>query len=658
MAAICGIFGDLGAQDGATRQLVRMLSSLEPRCSQEPVIGTSLANRALLGMRARVRLTSVFTSDDDRWIGVADGDVFNYREVAAYLRSKGVARKYDPEHSASCELLLHLYALEGAAGLKRVDAQYALAFVDRENQQLHLARDFLGVRAIYFACSREGVVFGSEIKSVLQHSSVAATFDPQATSQYLTFLSVPCPRTLFEGISKLPPGCRAVIEPNGAHQVTRYWDLLDDPIAEREDEQFYIDNVRSLHSAAVDRRMVDGPIAALLSGGNDSSANAALIAQRATGPLHTFTVGLRDVEGQAAYTDIEYARKVAAHIGSKHHERLLEVDEFLEAIPVTVNAMDDMVSEPSSVFLHHALRLVKEQGITVVVTGEANDEISCGHGEMIRLRDKYYKRWARYMKLPHVVRRAAAWASPFVAPAHEDMLRRAARNGGYFWSYEIAWWDREKQNVLSKDARLLVAGQSEIGAVEHHLRRLEASEHAGRDYLSTIVYLMMMDHYFGNLMLGKLDLLAGQLGLEPRCPYTEHRYSHFVYNIPARFKAKGDLVKYFFKRSIEGLLPDEIIYRPKQGFRTPVIELFKGRLGDWARPALFEGGLTRSGFLDRASLEKLFHEHRAGVADWSNRLWTVMALNLWHDRWTGTRRTTQHHERSPYIVSSATLPVG
>jgi asparagine synthase (glutamine-hydrolysing) len=165
--------------------------------------------------------------------------------------------------------------------------------------------------------------------------------------------------------------------------------------------------------------------------------------------------------------------------------------------------------------------------------------------------------------------------------------------------------------------------------------------------LNHIIYRMMQDYYFGNLMLGKLDLLSSQLGLEPRCPYTESKYAHFVYNIPAKFKQKDGTVKYFFKKAIDGILPDSIIYRPKQGFRTPVVELFRGPLGDWGKAALLDGGLTRTGFLRRDTLARLYEEHRTGgdAVDHSNRLWTVLMLNLWHRRWIESPRPTKRTDR-------------
>jgi asparagine synthase (glutamine-hydrolysing) len=183
--------------------------------------------------------------------------------------------------------------------------------------------------------------------------------------------------------------------------------------------------------------------------------------------------------------------------------------------------------------------------------------------------------------------------------------------------------------------------------------RLRQSAHGERDYLNHIIYRMMQDYYFGNLMLGKLDLLAAQLGLDARCPYTEPAYAHFVYNIPAKFKQRDGIVKYFFKKAISGILPDSIIYRPKQGFRTPVSELFKGPLADWGQEVILDGGLTRTGFLRRDSLAQLLAEHRTGVPDHSNRLWTVLVLNLWYRRWVESPRPARPAGRA----GDAAMPV-
>jgi asparagine synthase (glutamine-hydrolysing) len=291
------------------------------------------------------------------------------------------------------------------------------------------------------------------------------------------------------------------------------------------------------------------------------------------------------------------------------------------------------VSEPSSVFLFHALQLAKDQGVKVIITGEANDELCCGHGGMVGIRDGYNARWKPLMKLPGVVRSAAAALAPLVSPSRSDVLRRAADDSEYFWSYEVAWPQSELTNVISPE--LWARCQSELPStiVARNRARVDASPHGQRDYMNYMIYAMMQDNYFGNLMLSKLDLLSSKLGLEARCPFTEPAYAHLVYNVPAPLKARDGWVKYFFKKSIEGVLPNDIIYRPKQGFRTPVQELFAGRLGEWARPILLETGFTKLGLLRKDALAGLLDEHKRRERDVSNKLWTAMVLNLWYTRY-------------------------
>jgi asparagine synthase (glutamine-hydrolysing) len=438
------------------------------------------------------------------------------------------------------------------------------------------------------------------------------------------------------------PAGSAVICENGELWTEEYWSLLQDPIDERDDENFYVERVRALHAQAVQGRVEPGPLAALLSGGNDSSANVVRLARTMpdAGQLHTFTVGLADVEGSERYSDLKYARQVAELVGSRHHERLLTTAEFLASLDTTVAALDDLVSEPSSVFLHHGLAMARDQGLRVVVTGEANDELSCGHGEMIRIRERYYRRWLPWSRLPAPVKRLAARLAPVVAPRRRDLLQRAAAGQEYFWNYEIGWPQSELPRVLDDASAAVAAADPPFAVVARDVARLQGSAHGPRDYLNHIIYRMMQDYYFQNLMLGKLDLLASGLSVEPRCPYTAPAYAHFVYNIPAPLKQRGGTVKYFFKRAIEDLLPAEIIHRPKQGFRTPVVELFRGALGDFARPVLLEEGLTRAGMLRRPALAALMDRHRAGRGDFSNKLWTAMMLNLWHRRWIQSGRPT------------------
>lgn len=632
MSAIYGVAGRLGHGPQIDWQLRDMSVALRHRGPDGNIQWIDADDRVALGFRfLRTDNTEVspgvLVSEDRTLTMVVDGHVFNDATLRSYLRDQG----HTTGSQHSCELLLHLYEAEGISGWRRVDGQFALALWDSRAKRLVLGRDSLGIRPLYYWNGPEGLVFASEIKALLRHRCVPRGIDETTLSDFLTFTSVPGPRTLFRDIRKLQPGSAAVIESDGTVRVETYWDLLQNPIPECSDERFYVERVRALHRTSVLRRDVDGPIGSLLSGGNDSSANAALLSAHRSRRLHTFTVGLADVEGDARYNDLVYARRVASAIGSVHHQRLLSTDEFLRTIPLTIDAMDDLVSEPSAVFLHHALRLAADQGLRVVITGEGNDELCCGHGGMVHIRDGYYRRWLPYRQRPAWVRRTLARLGPALFPGHRDILDRALRGDEYFWSFETAWMDTDKASVLAAD---LLRRTPRAGRVAAACReRFDTSPHAGRDYLAYVVYAMMQDFYFGNLMLGKLDLLAASLGVEPRCPYTAPEYAHFVFNIPATLKARRGVVKYFFKKAIEGLLHNDIIYRPKQGFRTPVVELFRGALGKWAEPILLDGGLSRDGVLRRDHLANMLRLHRAGHGDYSNRLWAAMSVNLWHERW-------------------------
>jgi len=620
MSAICGMIGNYARRASAEAELSAMQEALAFRAPDDATTWHDPDGGARLGFR---------------WLRTQPGEqspgvrVMNGGALAMVCDGHVFAE----DGAQSPAPLLERFVARGPDGWHDLDAQFALAIWDRERRRLTLARDALGVRFLYYFRSSEGAIFASEIKALLKHPAVTRGYDEVAVVQYLTFLTVPGPRTLFAGIRRVPAGSIVELTPEGDADERRYWDLLDAPVDERDDEKYYVGRTRELHQAAVRRRAVSGPIGALLSGGNDSSANVSLLSRGGAAPLHTFTVGLAEFEGDSKYNDLHYARQVAAQAKTQHHEALLSTDDFLAIIPETIAAQDDLVSEPSSVFLFHALRMAKEQGVRVVVTGEANDELCCGHGGMVQIRDGYLARWKPLMRVPRPVRQAAAMLAPLVSPSRHDVLQRAADDSEYFWSYEVAWPQSEVGRLVPAD--LLASCRAELPAtiVARNRKRVDASAHGRRDYLNYMIYAMMQDNYFGNLMLSKLDLLSSRLALEPRCPYTEPAYAHWAYNVPAPLKSRDGWVKYFFKKSIEGVLSDDIIYRPKQGFRTPVQELFAGRLGDWARPVLLETGFTKLGILGRDALADLLDRHRRRERDHSNKLWTAMVLNLWYAQW-------------------------
>lgn len=617
MSAICGVIGNYARRPNAAAELAGMLDALAVRGPDSASTWTDPDGGARFGFR---------------WLRTAPDETDPGVRVSpeGHLAMACDGHAFTGPGAQSPAPLLERFAQRGAHGWRELDAQFGLAVWDRRSKRLTLARDALGVRFLYYWATPEGAIFASEIKALLRHPAVTRAHDDIAVAHYLVFLTSPGPRTLFANIRRVSAGSAVEITPEGHATERPWWDLLDAPVDERTDERYYVDRTRELHQAAVDRRRVSGPIGALCSGGNDSSSNVVLLSRQGANPLHTFTVGLAEFEGDEKYNDLHYARQVAKYANSEHHESLLTTDDFLAIIPQTIEAQDDLVSEPSSVFLFHALRMAKDAGVRVVITGEANDELCCGHGGMTQIRDGYNARWKPLMKVPRVLRGAAAKLAPMLSPGRADVLQRAADDSEYFWSYEIAWPQSTLPGLVSSELWERVQRELPETIVERNRRRVDASAHGTRDYMNYMIYAMMQDNYFGNLMLSKLDLLSAKLGLESRCPFTEPAYAHWVYNVPAPLKAKDGWVKYFFKKSIEGVLPNDIIYRPKQGFRTPVQELFAGRLGEWAKPILLETGFTKLGLIKREPLAALLASHQAREKDHSNKLWTAMVLNLWY----------------------------
>ena len=611
MTAICGLFGAWAAEPDAPANLAAMLAVLARPGTGATATWVDPEARCRFGVAARLGRDVPDVIAHGPLVAVCDGEQFG----------------------AGPEGLVRAWAAGGADELARRDAHFAMALWDARTGRLALVRDALGVRSLYFHVGRGGLVFASTIEALLAHPAVPRVLDEHGVAQFLTFLSVPTPRTLFQGIEKLPPGSVATCGAGAPPLIARYWDLLADELPEHGDAAAYVEGVRRRHVDALAARVVPGPLAALLSGGNDSSANVARLAAMGAGPLHTFTVGLAETEGDERYSDLVHARRVAQLAHTSHHERLISETEFIDAMPAVIDAQDDLVSEPSSVFLHHALAMVRDAGLGVVITGEANDEISCGHGEMIEIRDGYYRRWRPLLRLPRAVRRALAAVAPYISPRHHDVLARAAADGDYFWSFELGWTDHERAQILTPAALERTRDAACAPLVAALGRRIRGSAHGTRDYLAHVIATMMQDHYLGNLMLGKLERLGGALGLDTRCPYAAAPYVHYVFNIPARFKQARGEVKACFRAAIRDVLPDDIIHRPKQGFRTPLAELFAGQFGRWAEPRLLETGLVRAGTLRQDTLAELLAEHRGGQADRSTRLWTALVLNLWHDRW-------------------------
>jgi asparagine synthase (glutamine-hydrolysing) len=641
VCGICGVF-EFGGNERTVEEstLIRMRDTMTHRGPDDA--GTYISPDGRLGLGHR-RLSIVDLSpagrqpmsneDGSVWI-TFNGEIYNHAKLRVDLEKKG----HTYRSRTDTETLLHLYEEEGPDFVRLLEGMFAIGLWDARKGELLLVRDRIGIKPLYYAVLPGTVLFGSEIKAILAHPRVSRRIDLAALYHYLTFIAAPAPRTLFQGIHKIPPATRVAIDRRGAIRTETYWDPFAAPPEEGarfDDEEWSAARVRDLLGRAIEKRMMaDVPFGVFLSGGLDSSANVALMARVMDRPVRTFSVGFKD---HPSYNEFHYARKVAALFATDHHEVEIGSRDLLDFMPELIFHQDEPIADWVCVPLHYVARLARQTGTIVVQVGEGSDEQFFGYDHYLR----YYRNQARYfrplMKLPRVVRQAAYQGARGLAfllrrgGNRLDLLRSAAREETFFWGGAIAWREAEKRRLLSLDARLRIDGLNSHDVV------LEIDRQASRlaqddDFGKRMIYLELKNR-LAELLLMRVDKITMASSVEARVPFLDHALVEFTMRLPTDLKIRGGRTKSLLKKAMAGILPDEIIHRPKQGFGAPVKEWLRGDLYGPAFSGVMHSRMREENLLDYDHVERLFLAHRAGSRDHSWHLWTLYNLSRWYDHW-------------------------
>ena len=641
MCGICGVF-EFGGNERTVEEstLIRMRDTMTHRGPDDA--GTYISPDGRLGLGHR-RLSIVDLSpagrqpmsneDGSVWI-TFNGEIYNHAKLRVDLEKKG----HTYRSRTDTETLLHLYEEEGPDFVRLLEGMFAIGLWDARKGELLLVRDRIGIKPLYYAVLPGTVLFGSEIKAILAHPRVSRRIDLAAFYHYLTFIAAPAPRTLFQGIHKIPPATRVAIDRRGAIHTETYWDPLAAPPEEGarfDDEEWSAARVRDLLGRAIEKRMMaDVPFGVFLSGGLDSSANVALMARVMDRPVRTFSVGFKD---HPSHNEFHYARKVAALFGTDHHEVEIGSRDLLDFMPDLIFHQDEPIADWVCVPLHYVARLARQTGTIVVQVGEGSDEQFFGYDHYLR----YYRNQARYfrrlMKLPRVVRQAAYQGARGLAfllrrgGDRLDLLRSAAREETFFWGGAIAWREAEKRRLLSLDARLRIDGLNSHDVVLE-IDREAAGLLRDSDFGKRMIYLELKNR-LAELLLMRVDKITMASSVEARVPFLDHALVEFTMRLPTDLKIRGGRTKSLLKKAMAGLLPDEIIHRPKQGFGAPVKEWLRGELYGPAFSGVMHSRMREENLLDYDHVERLFLAHRAGSRDHSWHLWTLYNLSRWYDHW-------------------------
>jgi asparagine synthase (glutamine-hydrolysing) len=597
-----------------------MVTTLTHRGPDES--GLWLGDGIALGMR-RLSIIDVATGqqpvfNEDKTLAVVfNGEIFNYVELRERLAPH---HQFATDHSDT-EVLVHLYEEHGLDFVSHLNGMFAIALWDAPRRQLILARDRMGIKPLYYAVVGGEIVFGSEPKSLLAHPGVSRDPDFVALHHYFSFKNVPSPLSAFAGIKQLRPGELGVFS-QGRLETRRWWSLRfnEDPSLTEQDAAQRIRDILA-DSVRIQMRS-DVPFGAYLSGGVDSSSVVALMSRIGGARVKTFTLAYDDGFG-GKDADREFARQVSRQYGTEHYEQVISYRDVPECIDDIVSAFDEPFSGVISTFF--ITRLIGRH-VKVALSGDGADELFGSYlahrlafplaaleqsgGELAGLTDEL-----RAQLHPYANR--AEWLAAIFSRGDE-----AARRMGQYIAD-----DRDKRRLYSE--RMLSAVGT--ASTESLVRELLGAS-GTRDPLNRILFLDW-ETLLADQVLPFVDRLSMAHSVEVRPPFLDHRLVEFVATIPGAMKIKNGRIKHILKEAVAGMLPPEILDRPKEGFIMPINEWILTNLRSFVDDTLSEKRLARHGLFRNDSVADMLEAHYAGAANYGNRIWNLMMFQLWWDRY-------------------------
>ena len=623
MCGICGILYP-GASQNVDRSILGTMNRQivhrgpdDEGFFVEANVGLAIRRLSIIDLKTGHQPIS--NEDESLWI-VLNGEIYNHTELRVELELRG--HRYRTR--SDTETIVHLYEEYGRDCVRYLRGMFAFAIWDRQRKILFAARDRLGIKPFYYRHDGNKFLFGSEIKTILSYPGIRAELNTSVLAEYLAFGYLAGSQTMFAGIDKLPPGHTLEVNAAGNLNTGCYWDLtepVDEVVRPRE---YYVKTYRELLEVCVSSHLMsDVPLGVFLSGGLDSSAVAALTTKIRREPIETFSVGYEE----EAFSELSYARQVAKHIGSRHHEVRLGREDFFSALPALIWHEDEPIVWPSSLSLYFVAKLARER-VTVVLTGEGSDETLGGYmryawtlanSRMDRiyrsLTPTPFRRWIRNgigggvlssssrRKLEHTFlgRDGSSWAS------------------FYFDNFYSAFSATEQGELLTPRAR-------ELGGDAYAASMAFLNESSG-DLFHRLLYTDI--HTYMVELLMKQDQMSMAASVESRVPFLDHILVEFTARIPTRYSIQGLSGKHILKLAVEDLLPHSIVYRRKLGFPTPWAYWLAGSQLDDLESMLLEPRTLERGLIEREAVRRLFAEHRAGRRDNGDRIWRLLNLETW-----------------------------
>lgn len=622
---MCGIIGIVAAPGGAVpgEAVVRAMNrAIEHRGPDDE--GVYRDESAVIGMR---RLSIIDLASGHQPVGnedgtvqvVFNGEIYNFRELRQELQAFGHVFRT----RSDTEVVVHGYEQWGHDVFSRLDGMFGIAIWDTRRRVLVMGRDRFGEKPLFYCVDQGRLLFASELKSLLQVPGFEPDIAPEAVRGYVCFGYVPSPGSIFQGVNKLPPG-HYLEYAAGKASVHGYYRLshVGRPrLSERDAEE---ELARLLEESVASRLVSDVPFGAFLSGGLDSSVVVALMARHLKQPVRTFSIGFREER----YNELSDARRVAGHVGTEHHELVVEPDA-VELLHRLVWYLDEPFADSSAVPTYLVAKLAREH-VKMVLTGDGGDEAFAG-----------YDRYLRYLELQSVgafkplAAMAAGMVARVVPGSRGYRLKRIAERlrqpfpDSYLSGVALTRADAAERllgEAVRGDGGLHYAGLSQA-----------ALGVSGLDALDRCVAIDCAS-YLPDDILVKLDRMAMANSLEGRAPFLAHKLMEFAVQLPREMRVRGGRGKHLLRKVAARWLPSDVLAKRKQGFAIPLGAWFRGPLAPVAADLIGSRAFRERGLMSAQAAQGVLDSHLAGEADHGETLWLILCLELWSRRYLDEAR--------------------
>ncbi len=619
---MCGICGLNFNDEPLVRAMAETLSHRGPdqdgfyNCDQ-----VSLGHRRLSIIDLSENGRQPMFNEDRSVVLVFNGEIYNFVELREELQARG----HRFSSLSDSEVIIHAYEEWGLKSIERLRGMFGYALYDHNKARLLLVRDRIGIKPLYYHHRNGRFLFASEIKAILEDSQVERKVNYQALYDYLGFEFVPAPQTMFDNIHKLPAGHYLLLE-DGQVTISRYWDLSLKPAEPMLDFEQAVEQMREHLDFAVKSHLVsDVPLGVFLSGGLDSSCIVALMRKHISGPLKTFTIGYED----KTFSELDYAEIVAKHCDTDH--QVLMLDRLRpEYVEQTLYHLDEPMTDLSTVPLYLLCKQAREH-VTVCLSGEGADESFAGYD---RFKASRLNRWFNIM--PEFMRRDLIGNLVSMLPDQPqkkgavNMLKRFVEGSNLDPSGEHLRWQyflsKKLEESLFADGFKNSTDRDPFRQVREYSERCDA----GDDVLNREIYLDMRFMMTDSVLM-KVDRMSMASSLEIRVPLLDHVLVEYMAGLPGDWKLKKLTTKYIFRAALEGMLPDKVIHRGKQGYSLPVKHLLRGDLNEYMVELLHDSSLIREQ-MNSSYIDTLIDEHCSMKQNHNHILWALINVAIWHNR--------------------------